>query len=292
MDSDNLLMLADVAKLDNEERPLNCEVDSTTNVYTSNTNAFDHCYFSSSDFDRFVNPTHDYYRRIGLGDFRDQEHSYAFQIPITQTSGQELQSTPETDDLLDFHALHMNGITLHPYKCCWGVCELEFGNIEELQRHAESHVDLKCRRCEWRECNKYTDCYAHRYLLIRHLRSHTGSTPYACEQCGARFSTRERIRLHVRAVHAPEVKYKCEICDRFYKTTSERRHHMVRTHMLERLSCQYCGGLYAGSTVLKRHLKKSLPSLRAHVTSELLSNSCVPIVKSFFSGAVKIFNNV
>ncbi|KHJ76713.1 zinc finger, C2H2 type [Oesophagostomum dentatum] len=63
------------------------------------------------------------------------------------------------------------------------------------------------------------------------------------------------MRLHIRAIHSPEVKYKCEVCDRFFKTTSERRHHMTRAHMMERLKCQHCGGLYAGSTVLNRHLK-------------------------------------
>ncbi|KAE9411708.1 hypothetical protein Angca_003866, partial [Angiostrongylus cantonensis] len=79
--------------------------------------------------------------------------------------------------------------------------------------------------------------------------------PFACEHCGNRFTTKERMRLHVRAIHLPEVKYKCEVCDRFFKTTSERRHHMSRIHMKERLQCSFCGRLYAGSEVLRRHLK-------------------------------------
>ncbi|KAK6044853.1 zinc finger, C2H2 type [Cooperia oncophora] len=40
------------------------------------------------------------------------------------------------------------------------------------------------------------------------------------------------MRLHVRAIHTPEVKYMCEVCDRLFKTTAERRHHMTRMHMI------------------------------------------------------------
>lgn len=161
----------------------------------------------------------------------------------------------------------------------------------------------KCCK-QWKPLEDHVELMKFRYLLLRHLRSHTGSTPFACEHCGNRFTTKERwgclwsaaamnfmviigkrfsklnrsfidrMRLHVRAIHIPEVKYKCEVCDRFFKTTSERRHHMSRIHMSkshitccafeslmnlwfaeERLQCSFCGRLYAGSEVLRRHLK-------------------------------------
>ncbi|KAL6728793.1 hypothetical protein Aduo_010529 [Ancylostoma duodenale] len=233
MESGNLLMLADMAKLDNEERPLNWDFNREREaVSTSHVDAFDHCYLPSNDFDRFVNPTHDYYRRIGQGELDDQEHSYAFPVPAGPTGVEEgLPGFDSYDSMLEPSTSYVNGIVLCPYECCWETCRLTFGSLDELHKHAEAHVTISERNCRWRGCKKGGNRYAHRYLLLRHLRSHTGSTPFACEHCGNQFATSERMRLHVRAIHTPEVKYKCEVCDRFFKTTSERRHHMTRAHM-------------------------------------------------------------
>ncbi|EYC25824.1 hypothetical protein Y032_0011g1406 [Ancylostoma ceylanicum] len=233
MESGNLLMLADMAKLDNEERPLNWDFNrERETLSTSHIDAFDHCYLPSNDFDRFVNPTHDYYCRVGQGELDDQEHSYAFPVPSRPSGVEEsLLGFDSYESILEPSTSYVNGIVLCPYECRWETCRLTFGSLEELHKHAEGHVTTSERNCRWHECKKRENRYAHRYLLLRHLRSHTGSTPFACEHCGNQFATRERMRLHVRAIHTPEVKYKCEICDRFFKTTSERRHHMTRAHM-------------------------------------------------------------
>ncbi|KAK6740565.1 hypothetical protein RB195_008802 [Necator americanus] len=259
MESDNLLMLADIAKLDNEERPFSWDQNREKEkeaLLESHEDGFDHCYLPSSDFDRLVNPTHDYYRRIGQGELDDQEHSYAIQVPSELLGGEDrLLGFDNGDTIQEPSTSYVDGIILCPHKCQWASCEVVFASLEELQAHAERHVELNKRSCEWRDCKKKNNRYAHRYLLLRHLRSHTGSTPFSCEHCGSQFATSERMRLHIRAIHIPEVKYRCELCDRFFKTTSERRHHMTRTHMMERIRCRHCGGLYAGSTVLNRHLK-------------------------------------
>ncbi|KAK5980948.1 hypothetical protein GCK32_003567 [Trichostrongylus colubriformis] len=256
-ESDNLLMLADMAKLDYEERPFNWDFNNQESApATSQVDAFDHCYLPSNDFDRFVNSTHDYYYRVGQWDLDEQEHSYAFQVPSGSTSGSyEWLGYEDSGTASSSSAANVHGVVLNTHICLWGTCAGTFETLEELQKHAEAHLVSTSRQCLWRGCSKMERRYAHRYLLSRHLRSHTGSTPYACDQCGSQFATRERMRLHQRSIHMPEVKYMCEVCDRLFKTTSERRHHMTRMHMKERLVCRHCGGLYSGRSVLSRHLK-------------------------------------
>lgn len=257
-ESDNLLMLADMAKLEHEERPY-WEFNTENGPETSQVDAFDHCYLRSNDFDRFVNSTHDYYQRVGQWDLNEQEHSYAFQVPSGSTAGSgELWMGYEEaggGGVFDPSVSDVHGVVMSTHVCQWENCMVGVESTEELQKHAESHLSSTSRRCMWRGCSKTDKPYSHRYLLCRHLRSHTGSTPFACEHCGSRFATKERMRLHVRSVHMPEVKYMCEICDRLFKTTSERRHHMTRMHMQERLLCSHCGGFYSGRSVLNRHMK-------------------------------------
>ncbi|KJH50849.1 zinc finger, C2H2 type [Dictyocaulus viviparus] len=258
MESGNLLMLADIAKLDHEARPFQSEIgENVVDVLSSlATDAFDHCYLPSNDFERLVNSTHDYYYRVEQWDLDDQEHSYAFQVPSASTDGDQGPSIfGNSENTSNPSTSYMNGVILNPHECKWEGCFVSFESIEELQKHAEDHLHVDSRFCEWQGCNKRSNRYAHRYLLSRHLRSHTGSTPFTCEHCGSQFTTKERMRLHVRAIHTPEVKYKCDVCNQFFKTTSERRHHVTRLHMKERLRCSFCGRLYAGSSVLNRHVK-------------------------------------
>ncbi|WKY00619.1 hypothetical protein Q1695_014999 [Nippostrongylus brasiliensis] len=251
-ESDNLLMLADMAKLDEEERPL-WDFPVETAPAPSQVDTYDHCYLRSNDVERFVNSTHDYYYRVGQWDLDDQEHSYAFQVP--SGSGESDLTGYEDSGTFGPSASDVHGVVLNSHRCQWENCSLGFENLEDLHKHAEGHLSATSRTCMWRGCNKSNRRYAHRYLLCRHLRSHTGSTPFACEHCGTQFATKERMRLHVRAIHAPEVKYMCDVCDRLFKTTAERRHHITRTHMQERLMCCFCAGLYSGRTALNRHLK-------------------------------------
>ena len=46
------------------------------------------------------------------------------------------------------------------------------------------------------ECNQCCKAFAHRSLLQKHERSHSGEKPYECNQCGKAFASRSSLRNH------------------------------------------------------------------------------------------------
>ncbi|KAI4820844.1 hypothetical protein KUCAC02_028811 [Chaenocephalus aceratus] len=50
-----------------------------------------------------------------------------------------------------------------------------------------------------------------RGTMTRHMRSHLGLKPFACEECGMRFTRQYRLTEHMR-VHSGEKPYECQLC--------------------------------------------------------------------------------
>ncbi|VVC33795.1 Zinc finger C2H2-type,Zinc finger, RING/FYVE/PHD-type [Cinara cedri] len=129
-------------------------------------------------------------------------------------------------------------------------CNYTTGKRYLLSRHMKSHSKErphKCTVCE-RGFKTLTS-------LQNHVNTHTGTKPYQCRSCPSAFTTSGELVRHVRYKHTHEKPHKCTICDYASVELSKMRNHM-RCHTGERpYQCPHCTYASPDTFKLKRHLR-------------------------------------
>ncbi|XP_072930939.1 uncharacterized protein [Epargyreus clarus] len=119
-----------------------------------------------------------------------------------------------------------------------------------LLRHMKSHSDERPHRCS--VCDRGFKTIA---SLQNHMNMHNGVKPYCCKYCNIPFTTSGELVRHVRYKHTHEKPHKCSECDYASVELSKLRRH-VRCHTGERpYQCQHCTYASPDTFKLKRHLR-------------------------------------
>ncbi|XP_025268917.1 transcriptional repressor CTCF isoform X4 [Camponotus floridanus] len=119
-----------------------------------------------------------------------------------------------------------------------------------LSRHMKSHSEERPHKCS--VCERGFKTLA---SLQNHVNTHTGTKPHHCKFCESAFTTSGELVRHVRYRHTHEKPHKCHECDYASVELSKLKRH-IRCHTGERpYQCPHCTYASPDTFKLKRHLR-------------------------------------
>ncbi|XP_043678967.1 transcriptional repressor CTCFL isoform X1 [Vespula pensylvanica] len=119
-----------------------------------------------------------------------------------------------------------------------------------LSRHMKSHSEERPHKCS--VCERGFKTLA---SLQNHVNTHTGTKPHHCKFCDSAFTTSGELVRHVRYRHTHEKPHKCQECDYASVELSKLKRH-IRCHTGERpYQCPHCTYASPDTFKLKRHLR-------------------------------------
>ncbi|KAI4471002.1 transcriptional activator [Holotrichia oblita] len=148
--------------------------------------------------------------------------------------------------------------------CHWRDCGTEFPTQDELVKHINNdhiHANKKSFVCRWDGCSRAEKPFKAQYMLVVHMRRHTGEKPHKCtfEGCVKAYSRLENLKTHLRS-HTGEKPYTCEYpgCSKAFSNASDRAKHQNRTHSNEKpyvCKAPGCTKRYTDPSSLRKHVK-------------------------------------
>ena len=104
-------------------------------------------------------------------------------------------------------------------------------------------------------CNYCNYTTAKKYLLSRHIKSHSEERPHKCSVCERGFKTLASLQNHVNT-HTGTKPHSCKFCDACFTTSGELVRHVRYRHTYEKPhKCTECDYASVELSKLKRHIR-------------------------------------
>ncbi|XP_053732941.1 zinc finger protein GLI2a isoform X2 [Synchiropus splendidus] len=197
-------------------------------------------------------------------------------LPISPTCQDHGGGMLDLSDDLDKDECKQEPEAIYETDCHWEGCGKEFDTQEQLVHHINNdhiHGEKKEFVCRWEECSREQKPFKAQYMLVVHMRRHTGEKPHKCtfEGCTKAYSRLENLKTHLRS-HTGEKPYVCEHegCNKAFSNASDRAKHQNRTHSNEKpYVCKIpgCTKRYTDPSSLRKHVK-TVHGPEAHVTKK------------------------
>ncbi|KAM6986298.1 zinc finger protein GLI2a [Aplochiton taeniatus] len=196
--------------------------------------------------------------------------------PISPCSQEHCGGVLDLSEELDKDECKQEPEAIYETNCHWDGCTKEYDTQDQLVHHINNdhiHGEKKEFVCRWDECSREQKPFKAQYMLVVHMRRHTGEKPHKCtfEGCSKAYSRLENLKTHLRS-HTGEKPYVCEHegCNKAFSNASDRAKHQNRTHSNEKpYVCKIpgCTKRYTDPSSLRKHVK-TVHGPEAHVTKK------------------------
>nr|CAD7575049.1 unnamed protein product [Timema californicum] len=160
-------------------------------------------------------------------DKEDDNDLTVYDFDDTEEGGIQLESGDEDDKTKIIKILPKKSQTVTQAHMC-NYCNYTSPKRYLLSRHMKSHSEERPHKCS--VCERGFKTLA---SLQNHVNTHTGTKPHRCKFCDSAFTTSGELVRHVRYRHTHEKPHKCTECEYSSVELSKLKRHM-RCHTGER----------------------------------------------------------